>query len=111
MPEAKLTAAQDQMVDLLVARHRLGEPFWPIDNRLRRTANILEQKGYIEIYPGHVEGTFRASLTAEAERKFLSNSIYKSPLERQLAKKIADKLEKKGGDPTTIRMIRKHWED
>lgn len=107
----KLTAAQDQMMDLLVARHRLGEPFWPIDNALRRTANELEGKGLITIIDGNVQGTFRAALSATARRMYMDKATYTSPLERELIAKIAGKLRDLGGDPTTIRMIEKMGRD
>lgn len=102
----KLTASQDQMLDLLVARTRLGEPFWPISNELRRTANILEDKGYITILHGHVDGTFRAMLTPGAKKKFIEDSSYVPPIKLEAREEIALLLEKLGGDPTTIRMVR-----
>jgi hypothetical protein len=106
-----LTAAQDQMLDLLIARHRLGEPFWPIDNALRRTAKVLEGKGLIEILHGHVDGTFRASLTAKALEKYVKKATYTAPLERRVRDQIVDHLTSVGGDPTTIRLVRKMWSD
>lgn len=99
------------MVDLMVARTRLGEPFWPISNELRRTALVLENKGYVEIFDGHVSGTFRIQLSPKAVKSLITDSTYTSPLVRQIATHIADSLEMSGGDPTTIRMIRTHWSD
>lgn len=100
-----LTASQGLIVDLLVARTRLGEPFWPISTRLNRTYKILDQKGYVEIMHGHVDGTVRLELTARAKQELIDNSTYVTPLEKQTARNIARVLTKLGGDPTTIRMI------
>lgn len=105
----KLTSSQSLMVDLLVARHRLGEPFWPISKELQRTYVALDIKGYVDVLPGHVDHTVRLQLTPRARKELIEDSTYVTPIERNLAAKIADKLEKKGGDPTTIRMIRKKF--
>lgn len=104
----KLTAPQELMVDLLLARARLGEPFWHVSTKLTRTYHELSAKGYVSILSGHVENTVRLMLTAEAKKELLTTS-YASPIERQAAEKIAAYLERKGGDETTIRMIRKKF--
>jgi hypothetical protein len=103
----KLTPAQDQLMDLLVARTRLGEPFWPIDNAFRRTAKILEEKGLLTLMHGNVEGTFRASLSGEAIKIYITDSDFMPAIKREAYHEVADELSKRGGDPTTIRMIRK----
>lgn len=93
------------MVDLLVARYRLGEPFWPVSKKLNRTYRILRDKGYVEIIDGNVEGTDRLMLTRAARKELIDDSTYVTPIERQTAKRIAKVLATLGGDPTTIRMI------
>lgn len=101
-----LTACQDVLVDLLVARSRLGESFWPISTRLNRTYKILEEKGYVEIMHGHVDGTVRLALTPQAKAKLIENSAYVPPIKLEARDEIATVIEKLGGDPTTVRMIR-----
>ena len=105
----KLTDAQGLMVDLLVARHRLGEPFWPVSTGLSRTYRALRDKGYVEIIDGNVEGTVRLKLSKEAYKKLIAESTYVTPIQREVATHIAASLEMSGGDPTTIRMIRKEF--
>jgi hypothetical protein len=106
---AGLTSQQELMVDMLVARHRLGEPFWPVSTKLYRTYNELHTKGYVEILDGNVERTVRLMLTRKARKKLIEDSTYTTPLQAQLATHIADSLEMSGGDPTTIRMIRSQF--
>lgn len=105
----KLTAAQDIMVDLLVARHRLGEPFWPISTKLTRTYTELRVKGYVTVMDGNVEGTVRLALTREARKELIETSTYTPRIARDIATHIADSLEMSGGDPTTVRMVRKQF--
>lgn len=103
----KLTAAQELMVDLLVARHRLGEPFWPVSTQLSRTYKTLRDKGYVEIIDGNVEGTDRLMLTRTARQELIQDrDYYVPPIKLEARDEIAALLEKLGGDPTTIRMIR-----
>ena len=103
-----VTAAQEIILEVLVARHRLGEPFWPVSTQLSRTYKTLRDKGYVEIIDGNVEGTDRLMLTRAARKKLMSET-YTAPLATQLATHIADSLEMSGGDPTTVRMIRKQF--
>ena len=108
MALAKLTASQDLLVDLLVARTRLGEPFWPVSTKMTRSYHELKAKGYVSILSGHVEGTVRLMLTDQAKKELLSDQTF-SPMEKRIASHIADSLEMSGGDATTIRMIRKQF--
>jgi hypothetical protein len=104
-----LTAQQTLMVDLLQARHRLGEPFWPVSTKLYRTYNELHTKGYVEVLDGNVERTVRLRFTRRAHKELIEDSTYVTPLQGQLATHIADSIEMSGGDPTTVRMIRKQF--
>ena len=97
------------MVDLIVARTRLGEPFWPVSTKLYRTYNELRMKGYVEVIDGNVEKTVRLRLTRKAHKQLIEDSDYTTPLQAQLATHIADSVEMSGGDPTTVRMIRKQF--
>lgn len=69
----KLTPAEDLLMDVLIARTRLGEPWWTFEYRQRPTLNRLEAKGLIwtEAAPTpHIE----AHLTPLAKDLYLSNS-------------------------------------
>lgn len=109
MTLAKLTASQALLLDLLQARHRLGEPFWPVSTKMTRSYHELKEKGYVSILSGHVENTVRLMLTPAAIAEM--SPTYKSPLEKRVANHIADSLEMSGADPTTIRMIRTQFGD
>ncbi|WNN95185.1 helix-turn-helix DNA binding domain protein [Microbacterium phage Magritte] len=100
----KLTATQALLLDLLQARHRLGEPFWPVSTKHTRAYHELKEKGYVSILSGHVDKTVRLMLTPEAISEM--SKTYSSPMESRVANHIADSLELSGADPTTIRMIR-----
>ena len=102
----KTTDAQELMVDLIVARHRLGEPFWPVSTRLNRTYKVLAEKGYVEIIDGNVEGTVRLRLTSAARKELIEDSSYVPPIKLEARDEIARVVEKLGGDPTTVRLIR-----
>lgn len=109
MSLAKLTAPQDLMMDLLVARTRLGEPFWPVSTKLTRTYHELSAKGYVTILSGHVEGTVRLMLTDAARKELIEKASYTPRIQRDIASHIADSLEMSGADPTTVRMIRRQF--
>lgn len=49
MTEIKLTPAEDLLMQVLIARTRLGEPWWTFDYCQRPTLNRLEAKGLIWI--------------------------------------------------------------
>lgn len=70
----KLTPTQDLIMDLLVARYRLGESLWTLDSRVQKQAEALEAIGYIETMHGVVENTIRASLTEDGRKAYMSDS-------------------------------------
>lgn len=69
---ADITPAEELFVELLIARHRLGECVWTFSNRQLRIARRLEEKGYIGTKGGVTEGNFRAWLTDEAKKVLLA---------------------------------------
>ena len=103
----KPTAAQDLLLDLLVARHRLGEPFWPISTQLTRTYRDLKQKGYVEIMDGYVSGTVRLSLTKEARKELMEDSGFTPACVRKHTEKIADELYEYGFKKASRHIVRK----
>ncbi len=104
-----ITAAQEIVLEVVVARTRLGEPFWPVSTQLSRSYRALRDKGYVEIIDGNVEGTDRLRLTPKARKELIDNSSYRSPIVKDVAVHIAESLQMSGGDPTTIRMIEKQF--
>ncbi len=86
---ANLQTKQDLIVEVLMARHRLGEPFFPIDIRLDKALTALTERGIVEVWtdmPTH----HRARLTDAAQQFLFVENTYKSPVEKQLAKALGD---------------------
>jgi hypothetical protein len=58
-----LPPTQELILEVLAARHRLGETVWPFSNRCAKAAAVLEGLGLITTIQGNVPRTFRAMLT------------------------------------------------
>ena len=67
-----LTPSEELFVELLIARHRLGERVWTFSNQQLGVSRRLEKKGYISTKGGVTEGNFRAWLTDDAKEALLS---------------------------------------
>lgn len=78
-----LTPSEELFIELLIARHRLGECVWTFSNRQLRIARRLEEKGYIGSKGGVTEGNFRAWLTDDAKKVLLAYP-YVAPVIRKL---------------------------
>lgn len=65
-PEVELTPLENLVVEVLVARYRLGEPSWSFDNSVTKTLNALAKKGYVKQLPHRPGNPVSASLTDEA---------------------------------------------
>lgn len=78
-----MTPTEDLIMEVLVARWRLGERLWtfPRNAAVTRAARKLEKRGLIVVQHGQVEYTFRASLT-EKGREEHSDSSYIPPILR-----------------------------
>lgn len=61
-----LTAGEELLIDLLVARRRLGEYEWPISSRSTRLTHSLMAKGLVNSRHGNVEKTYLVRLTDKA---------------------------------------------
>lgn len=61
----QLSPGQDLVMEVLAARHRLGESWWPFSNKLGQQLRKLEAHGLIRTMHGTVERTTRARLTDE----------------------------------------------
>lgn len=90
--ETRLTPTQNLVLEVLAARHRLGERIWTFDSRLTQTIMGLGRLNLVTPIDGNVERTIRASLTKEGE-KFVLDPGYSSPLDKENAQLIAN-LEK-----------------
>lgn len=61
--EPKLTPTQDLIMEVLMARYRLGENIWPFGKRFKSAIKALGDMGLVNLHHGNVENTVRASLT------------------------------------------------
>jgi hypothetical protein len=52
-----LSLTEDLVLEVLVARHRLGEPWWPFAPRHRQTLTRLTIKGLVEVDGDRVQFT------------------------------------------------------
>jgi hypothetical protein len=84
-----LPTKQDLIVEVLMARHRLGEPFFPIDIRLDKALTALSERGIVEVWTD-VPTHHRARLTDAAQQFLFVENTYKSPVEKQLDKALGD---------------------
>lgn len=60
------TPSEELVMEVLVARWRLGERLWTFSSRQRKAIQSLAAKGYVNIINGNVVRTVRASLTEKA---------------------------------------------
>lgn len=75
----KLTPTEELICDLLAARHRLGEPFWPIEARNIKALDSLVEKGLITYFGGWNATDRRAKLTAAGRSEFMKTN-YVAPV-------------------------------
>lgn len=78
-PKAEFTPTQDLILELLIARRRLGEHLWTLESRTLKQAEQLATMGWIHVMHGITEGTYRASFTDRGLARFLSYE-YEPPL-------------------------------
>jgi len=93
------------VLEVLRARFRLGESLWTFSSSATKPLRSLEAKGLVQVMHGVVEGSVRASFTAEGKERFLSFP-YQSPILKKHADDIAKYLDEIGYDPNAGRMIR-----
>lgn len=82
-PEAggyTVTPTQDLILEVLAARHRLGERLWTFDARHKKAIEALADLGLVTHMHGMVEKTVRASLTDEGIKRQVSDN-YMPPTE------------------------------
>lgn len=78
-----LTPTQELMMEVLLARHRLGEHWWTFTSSAanRVAASWLKRKGLVSIAGGQTARTFRVSLSEEG--KDLLDEDYVPPILRK----------------------------
>ena len=81
MGDIALTPTQDLFIEVLAARHRLGESVWTFGLRHARTANQLAVLGLVAWKDGVTEGAFLAWLTPGG-RAFAMSPDYTPPVLR-----------------------------
>lgn len=87
--EIALTPSEDLLIEVLIARHRLGEPFWVFDYAQRPVLKRLQAKGLVTTEPAttpHIE----ARLTPEGRERFMSRPWLPSTAKVQWAVKTPD---------------------
>lgn len=60
------TPSEELVMEVLIARWRLGERLWTFSSRQKRAIQSLAAKGYVNIINGNTVRTVRASLTEKA---------------------------------------------
>jgi hypothetical protein len=77
--EPKLTPTARLILEVLAARHRLGESHWTFDSVNAKTLGSLEAAGLVSLLSTQVQGTTRARLT-EAGKEQALDAAYVTPV-------------------------------
>jgi hypothetical protein len=80
--EASLSPTEELITEVLIARHRLGEPFWPIAKRNQKAIDSLGEKGLVNDYGHNSPGTVRVALTLKAKALWARPLTYVPPIFR-----------------------------
>lgn len=86
--EKELTPTEDLILEVLIARHRLGEPFWPVALRNRKAIDSLQEKGLVNDLGSAVENTTRVGLTMKAKALWTGPNAYTPPIFRDKPKQL-----------------------
>lgn len=73
------TPTEDLIIEVLIARKRLGENIWNFDSRLKRQLDRLAGSGVLRHKSGHVENTRLAWLTDRYWSEYLAATSYTPP--------------------------------
>ena len=76
---ADLPPTQYLIMEVLAARHRLGEHLWSFPSELRRPLDVLVRAGLIDVLNSPAPGALRAWLT-DAGRKHVLKPGYVPPV-------------------------------
>jgi hypothetical protein len=89
MSTDKQTPTEALILEVLAARHRLGETLWPFDSRLAPQIRSLETKGLVWSTHGQVENTIRAELTVLGRAAVMGEG-YEPPALRAKVRELRD---------------------
>lgn len=64
--QLSFTPTEDLILDVLVARYRLGDTLWTFSSRNAPALRKLEKKSLVHVHSGVIENTVRASLSEHA---------------------------------------------
>lgn len=78
----KITPTEELLLEVLIARTRLGHHFWTFARNSTSTRAVfsLQRKGFVTHMNGMVENTFRAYL-GDAAKEFLMSNDYLAPIQ------------------------------
>jgi len=80
LKNAKFTSKQELILEVLIARLRLGENVWTFSSKIGKQLKELELAGWVGYKNGIVEDTFLVWPANEAARKELLAYPYNPPL-------------------------------
>jgi hypothetical protein len=70
MTEVRLTPTQDLIMEVLSARDRLGDRWWPFPARHRKNLQALAELNLVKTMHGIVENTIRVLITEEGQKLY-----------------------------------------
>lgn len=76
------TPTEYLILEVLAARHRTGEPFWPFPSRFLRQLRSLKAAGLVTFESAVTAGDYRAGLTVEGRKAAVSEG-YVVPAARE----------------------------
>jgi len=85
--ETQVTPTEELIMEVLVARHRLGESLWTFDSKSDRAIKSLETKGLVRRMNGITDHSVRASLTAQGKKEYLHDGYVAPILQKYKLKK------------------------
>lgn len=83
-----MTPTEELIIEVLIARTRTGETLWTFDSKLTPQLKSLESKNLITFMRGIVQNTVRASLTGEALQRYIVDSTYVAPNDKELIRVV-----------------------
>jgi len=70
--EPDVSPTAELVLEVLIARHRLGEPFWPFTTRVSRALDELASRGWVAHWDGPIPRTRNAKLTTVGRDRWLT---------------------------------------
>ncbi|WUT94753.1 helix-turn-helix DNA binding domain protein [Mycobacterium phage Suarez] len=84
---SNMTPTAELILEVLAARHRLGEQFWTFPNRraIRKAVHDLEDLGFVWVDTAPTLGSFRVGLTEQGKlawgrRKYIPPVVRSEPV-------------------------------